>query len=257
MRIFLAGALGVIGRRLLPFTDLPDSVGLAIPPAALERNARIRVEGTRNLVAAARSAGVARVIAQSIAFVYATGPEPHAETDALASDGPGEPGAVTLQAVRVLEGVVTTTAGLSGAVLRYGRLYGPGTWSGATPARTALHVGAAAHAALLALERDAAGIFNIAEETAPCRSTKRYASLASIRHSAGVLMGNDRDLGEDAPAAVRQHPVLRCKKSTVTTIRLTHIRHVDRHRSSKQPVYHDSAVASSQHINNKCNRSRA
>ena len=45
--------------------------------------ARIRIEGTRNLMAAARAAGVRRVIAQSIAFVYAPGPEPLRETDPL------------------------------------------------------------------------------------------------------------------------------------------------------------------------------
>ena len=34
-----------------------------------ERNARLRIDGTRNLVAAAKAAGVTRLIAQSIAFV--------------------------------------------------------------------------------------------------------------------------------------------------------------------------------------------
>ena len=51
----------------------------------LARNARLRIEGTPNLVAAAIAAGARRLIAQSIAFAYAEGAEPHAETDPLAS----------------------------------------------------------------------------------------------------------------------------------------------------------------------------
>ncbi len=50
-------------------------------------------------------------------------------------------------------------------VLRYGLLYGPGTWSEAGPARKpALHVDAAAHAAMLALTRGAPGVYNIADD---------------------------------------------------------------------------------------------
>jgi nucleoside-diphosphate-sugar epimerase len=74
MRIFLAGASGVIGVRLIPLllagghelTDLPDSVD-QIPEYA-ERNNRIRTEGTRNLLAAAQAAGAAHFLAQSIAW---------------------------------------------------------------------------------------------------------------------------------------------------------------------------------------------
>ena len=53
--------------------------------------------------------------------------------------------------------------GIEGAALRYGRLYGPGTWHGAATGRGPLHVDAAAHAARLAATRGAAGIYNIAE----------------------------------------------------------------------------------------------
>jgi hypothetical protein len=49
-------------------------------PAALLRNARIRDEGTRHLVAAVRQAGARRLIAQSIAWVYAKGPSLIAKT---------------------------------------------------------------------------------------------------------------------------------------------------------------------------------
>src|ERR1700720_3549921 len=52
-------------------TDLPIAPGTPVYPAAQEANRRLRIEGTRNLVSAAKMAGVRRVIAQSIAFVYA------------------------------------------------------------------------------------------------------------------------------------------------------------------------------------------
>ena len=49
-------------------------------------------------------------------------------------------------------------------MLRYGRLYGPGTWFEAAQGRGPLHVDAAAQAALLAVTRGAPGIYNIAED---------------------------------------------------------------------------------------------
>jgi nucleoside-diphosphate-sugar epimerase len=154
MRIFVAGASGVIGVRLVPLlvaaghevvgmtrspgkqvglrdlgaepvvcdafdadalckvvvafqpeavvnelTDLPDK-----PAGTNEANARMRREGTRNLLAAAKAAGAARFVAQSIAWPL-----------------PGDAGA----AVSELERLVLAARGV---VLRYGRLYGPGTY---------------------------------------------------------------------------------------------------------------------------------
>src|SRR5262245_21098235 len=64
-------------------TDLPQEADPAKIAAALAANARIRIDGTRNLIAAATAAGARRMIAQSIAFMYAPGPEPRAETDTL------------------------------------------------------------------------------------------------------------------------------------------------------------------------------
>ena len=57
-------------------TDLPDVSDPAQMAAAREKNARLRIEGTRNLMAAAKAADVHRVVAQSIAFIYAPGPKP-------------------------------------------------------------------------------------------------------------------------------------------------------------------------------------
>ena len=53
--------------------------------AVREKNSRLRIEGTRNLMAAAKAANVRRVVAQSIAFIYAPGPKPYREGDPLDS----------------------------------------------------------------------------------------------------------------------------------------------------------------------------
>ena len=63
--------------------DLPQVADPAQMAAARARNARLRIEGTRNLMAAAAAAGVPRAVAQSIAFAYAPGPLPHREEDPL------------------------------------------------------------------------------------------------------------------------------------------------------------------------------
>ena len=231
MRIFIAGATGAIGRRLVPLllraghvvhgatrsadgaasleragvtpvvldvldapllaaavrdaapdlimhqlTDLPRAHDPAAIVAAHGRNARIRTEGTRNLLAAARAAGsVRRVIVQSIAFAYAQGSEPHPESDPLDLTDPAR--AMTVQAVADMERQVLALQGIDGLVLRYGRLYGPGTWYPAMAPRPALHVDAAAQAACLATERGGAGIYNIADEDGVVSLAKARAEL--------------------------------------------------------------------------------
>jgi nucleoside-diphosphate-sugar epimerase len=233
VRIFVAGATGVIGRRLIPLlvgaghivtgttrtpdkmkidalkaagarpfiihavddrswvvameetrpeivihqmTDLPDVIDPATLPDVLRRNSQLRVVGTANLVAAARAVGAHRLIAQSIAFAYAEGPEPHAETDPIASPDGDAPAAITARGVRALESAVLDAADIEGIVLRYGRLYGPGTWN-VPNARAPLHVDAAAHAALLAVTRGAPGIYNIAEDDGAVTVAKARSEL--------------------------------------------------------------------------------
>lgn len=82
-------------------TDLPDAADQL--PAFRERNDRIRTEGTRNLLAAARAAGVTRFIAQSISWEPAGGAEAVQEHERAVLDA-------------------------GGVVLRYGQLYGAGTF---------------------------------------------------------------------------------------------------------------------------------
>jgi len=142
-------------------TDLPDVSDPTQMAAAREKNSRVRIEGTHNLMAAAKAAGVRRVIAQSIAFIYAPGAKPHREGDPL--DG-SEAQRITIAGVKALEDAVLNSPGIDGIVLRYGRLYGPGTWFDKPGAAGPLTCDAAAHAALLAVTKGAPGIYNIAED---------------------------------------------------------------------------------------------
>jgi nucleoside-diphosphate-sugar epimerase len=159
LRIFLAGASGVIGQRLIPrlvqaghvvggmtrsprrmellshlgaepilcdvfdrealiqavsdfnpdvmlneLTDLPDDVAQISEFANL--NARIRTEGTQNLIEAARRSASPKILAQSVAWQLPDGPD--------------------ARAVAELERSVLAEGGV---VLRYGQFYGSGTYN--------------------------------------------------------------------------------------------------------------------------------
>ncbi|WP_243232832.1 NAD(P)-dependent oxidoreductase [Microbacterium sp. CIAB417] len=119
-------------------TDLPDSA--AELPARRAANARIRVEGTRNLVEAAAAAGCSRMLAQSVAWELP----------------PGE-GAAGVQS---LEDAVLR---FGGVVLRYGQFYGPGTfYPDALPAGPRVHIDEAAACTLAALDASS-GIITITD----------------------------------------------------------------------------------------------
>ena len=97
-------------------TDLPRALdNEAQLAAAYPRNARIRIEGTRNLIAAAQAAAARRFIVQSIAFGYAPGGAPHSEADPLnVAEGPR---AVTVRAAAEMERQVLVS-GMEAIVLR-------------------------------------------------------------------------------------------------------------------------------------------
>jgi len=206
-RIFVAGATGVIGRRLCPLlvhdgwhvtgtTRYPEKIGnlrdMGVEPAIVDvfdeeslhdvvakaqpyvvihqltdlppgldpskmeegriRNARIREIGTRNLITASVACGVSRMIVQSIAFAYASRSTPYREDAPL--------GITTLNEFEQQ----VAHAPLIGIILRYGRLYGPGTGFDDPPSGAPVHVDAAADAARKAVTHGTSGIYNIAED---------------------------------------------------------------------------------------------
>lgn len=194
MRVFLAGATGVIGVRLVPLlvaaghdvtgmtrspdkaeglrrlgadavvcdvfdadglsaavaaarpelvlhqlTDLPDD--RARLPQAQALNARIRREGTRNLIEAGTAAGATRFVAQSIAWAPTS-----------------EAGRASVQA---LEDAVLAAGGV---VLRYGQFYGPGTYyPDEVPPRPRIHLDTAAQRTVAALTAPS-GVLTLVED---------------------------------------------------------------------------------------------
>ncbi len=237
MKILVAGATGVIGRRLVPqlinaghsvlgttrdpagaaalrqlgarsavvdafdsrqlhalmraerpevvidqLTSLPANIDARKIDTQLAANDRLRVEGTRNVLEAARLTGVRRVVAQSYAPVYEPrGSWVKSETDALYLNAP-QPYRRTVLAVQALERMVLETADVEGVVLRYGYLYGPGTAYAADGSYAELvradqfpiagagrgmfsfvHVDDAAAAAVLALVAPC-GVYNISDD---------------------------------------------------------------------------------------------
>ncbi|WP_256751514.1 NAD(P)-dependent oxidoreductase [Mesorhizobium sp. Mes31] len=171
-RAMLAARADVVIHQL---TDLPPGLDPSRMGEAIVRNARVRDEGTRNLVAAATASGVRRMVAQSIAWAYAPGPEPHSEADPLDSAASGNRG-ISVGGVIALETSVLH-APFAGIVLRYGQLYGPGTGADAPAGASPLHVDAAAYAALLALDKGAPGIFNVAEPNQAVSTQKAVEEL--------------------------------------------------------------------------------
>lgn len=179
--VFDAPALARAVQSAAPHVIIHQLTDLAFAPdtpqyeEGLARNARLRIEGTRNLVVAAKAAGIRRLIAQSIAFVYAAGEGVRVESDPLDVNAAGAR-KQTVDAVAALE--QATLSMPEGIVLRYGFLYGPGTWFENEPrAKPALHVDAAAHAALLALTRGETGVFNIAEDDGAVSTEKAKRNL--------------------------------------------------------------------------------
>ncbi|MBM0227200.1 NAD-dependent epimerase/dehydratase family protein [Micromonospora sp. ATA51] len=93
----------------------------------LEVTNRLRSEGTKTLMTAAREAGTRRVVAQSASFMtQPVGSGPTDESAPLYLEAP-EPIRSHIQANIAAETLVLGTPGIEGVVLRYGFLYGQGT----------------------------------------------------------------------------------------------------------------------------------
>jgi len=163
-------------------TSLPRKYNPRKPSFYAETD-RVRREGGHNLVEAARAAGVRRFLTQSIAFLYA--PEGDWIKDEEArpfDDAPGHfRGAV--EAMLGHEREVVECPDLEGLVLRYGQFYGPGTYYASdghlgrevrrrrfpivgpgTGTFSFLHVEDAAGATVAALDRGAAGVYNVVDD---------------------------------------------------------------------------------------------
>lgn len=195
MKIFLAGATGVIGSRLIPhlvaaghevagmtrseeraealgdgvtpvvvdvfdrerliqamegfspdlvihqLTDLPDDPSRVNEYAGA--NARMRREGTDNLLAGARRVGTSAFLAQSVAWRL---------------EG---------EAATAVEHLESSVLEFGGTVLRYGRLYGPGTYhEGEPPPPPRIHVDEAAQITARLLEAKR-GVVEILEAEEP------------------------------------------------------------------------------------------
>lgn len=169
-------------------------------------NALLRSEGTRNLVEAAHAAGVTRVIGQSISWVYPPATIPATESDPLDLDAP-EPRRTTVQAVRALEEAVGEFP--QSVVLRFGQLYGQGTWysrggryaeavrTGALPATDTVtsfvHVDDAATAVVDALGWPA-GVWNIVDDE-PAPGTAWVPAFADALDAPAPAVLQSGDVG--------------------------------------------------------------
>jgi nucleoside-diphosphate-sugar epimerase len=82
-----------------------------------------------------------------------------------------------VRGVESLERQVLAASIMEGLVLRYGRLYGPGSGADAPPSPPSVHVDAAAYAALLAIDHGGSGVFNIADVNDEVSTVKARAEL--------------------------------------------------------------------------------
>src|SRR5262249_30003534 len=98
-------------------TDLPPGLDPSRMAEGTRRNARMRSEGTRTLVTAMLEAGAHRLIAQSIAWTYAPGPQPHAEDDPLDIHATGTR-AITVAGVVALERLTVSSPPIEIVILR-------------------------------------------------------------------------------------------------------------------------------------------
>jgi nucleoside-diphosphate-sugar epimerase len=186
--VFDADALRAAMREATPevvvhqLTALPDRMNFRKRDLYTPTN-RLRTEGTRNLLDAARAAGARRFISQSIAFAYRNdGSRVKSEDDPLLDSAPG-PFEGGVMALREMEAMVLDSEGLEGLVLRYGFFYGPGTHYGSEGAIVAdvrrrrlpivgkgtgvfsfIHVDDAADATVAALEHGAPGVYNVTDD---------------------------------------------------------------------------------------------
>lgn len=152
-----AAAPGVVIHQL---TDPSSGIDPSAPQIAIERNARIRREGTANhLAVTVMHARATRVIAQSIAWAYFPKVPPlHSEINPLDVAATRVRAIIVGEGIVPLEGAVLRNKSFEGIILRHGQLYGPDTWSPEPQRSVPVHVDAAAYAAFLAVDRAINGL---------------------------------------------------------------------------------------------------
>lgn len=237
MRVFLAGATGVVGRRIVPLltaqghqvtaltrdeargaalraagadpvvadvydrTALVTTVRDAAPDVVMHQltdlragdfaaNSTLRRVGTRALVDAALAAGVRRVVAQSIAWIYEGGDGPAAETTPLDLDAP-EPRRSMVAAVAALEEAVREAP--EWVALRYGMFYGAGTWFSPDGLRAR-----DAHAGRLAADDDVTSFVHVDDAAA--------AAVDALAWPSGAV-----NVCDDEPAPAREWVPVFCR----------------------------------------------
>jgi 2-alkyl-3-oxoalkanoate reductase len=206
--VFDAAALEAAVRDAAPeavvhlLTALPPRIDYRAKEDPLAPTNRVRSEGTRNLLAAAKAAGARRLVAESVAFFYAPQGEWVKDEDAPLFHGAPAPFGDAAEALAGLEREVTEAEGMEGIVLRFGWLYGPGTYydrdgsvtedahkrrmpvvGKGTGTFSFVHVEDAASAVLAALERGTPGAYNVVDdEPAPMREwTPAFAAAVGAR----------------------------------------------------------------------------
>ncbi len=142
----------------------------------MSANTKVRIEGTKNLVDAAILHGVEHIQSQSIAFAYESGHGLATEDTPLDYESKGDR-KITVDGV---DGLEKETARIKNyVILRYGLLYGPGTWYGkdgmiykqfmnnevsiTEGIQSFIHIDDAIETAIQALNFDS-GIYNVADD---------------------------------------------------------------------------------------------
>jgi 2-alkyl-3-oxoalkanoate reductase len=187
--VFDAPALEAAVREAAPevvvheLTALPARLDYKAKQDPLAPTNRVRTEGTRNLLAAAKAAGARRFIAESVAFFYEPQGEWVKDEEApLNLEAPGHFGGAAA-ALADLERQVSEAEGIEGVILRYGWLYGPGTFFDQDGSQTEdalkrrlpivgkgdgtfsfIHVEDAAAATVAAVERGGPGTYNVVDD---------------------------------------------------------------------------------------------
>jgi nucleoside-diphosphate-sugar epimerase len=223
-------------------TAIPSRLNPRRMTAEVALTNRLRTEGMRYLLDAARESGARRIIAQGLAYAYEPGDTPADEETPLWRRPPAS-FASTVAALRELEAMTTR---VGGTVLRLGHLYGPGTMfaadgsftddvrAGKVPLAGAgasvfsfVHVADVATAVAAALDDDAPGVLNVVDDDpAPIRDwlpqmaemlgapRPRRLPLALVRLAAGGwgaaylggLRGADNTRAQQVLGWRPQHP---------------------------------------------------